>query len=199
MPELLDSRRGPDGASHPTSQPAGRSDGPGETALTIQPANFPEWLIIGYGNPLRSDDGVGWHVSQQLAVRLLDHDIEILQCHQLTPELAEKISRAQRVLFIDSTSEGSPGEWTCDEIRADSEPALFSHSPSPGGLLQLSRSLYAAAPPASLLTVCGNSFEYGESLSPVVSSCLPGLVSEIVDMVVERSLSARFSSAGNSI
>jgi hydrogenase maturation protease len=165
--------------------------------LTIQPANFPEWLIIGYGNPLRGDDGVGWHVTRQLAVRLLDPGIEILQCHQLTPELAENISRAQRVLFIDSTSEGSPGEWTCDEIQADSEPAVFSHSPSPGGLLQLSQSLYSAAPPASLLTVCGNSLEYGESLSPVVSSCLPGLVSEIVDMVVSGSLRARSSSAVN--
>ena len=24
-------------------------------------------LVIGYGNPLRSDDGVGWHVAERLA------------------------------------------------------------------------------------------------------------------------------------
>ena len=158
--------------------------------MTIQPAIFPEWLIIGIGNPLRGDDGVGWHVSQQLAVRLLDPDIEILQCHQLTPELAEKISHAQLVLFIDATCEGSPGEWTCDKIHAGSEHAVFSHSPSPEGLLQLSRSLYATAPPAWLFTVCGNSFEYGECLSPVVSHRLPDLVSKIADMVAARSLTA---------
>jgi hydrogenase maturation protease len=163
--------------------------------LTMQPAKTPVRLIIGYGNPLRGDDGIGWHVSQELAAHLQDPDIEVLPCHQLTPELAEKISHAQLVLFIDATCEGSPGEWSCDEIRPDCEAAIFSHNASPSGLLRLVRSLYGVAPPAWLFTVCGNSFEYGESLSPAVRKCLPDLLAKIVNVLTAMPLTARFSPA----
>jgi hydrogenase maturation protease len=161
----------------------------------MQPAKTPARLIIGYGNPLRGDDGVGWHVSKELAAHLQDSNIEILPSHQLAPELAEKISRSRLVLFIDATCEGSPGEWTCNEIRPDCEAAVFSHVASPSGLLQLARSLYGDVPPAWLFTVCGNSFGFGEDLSPAVRECLPELVTEIVELVTAVSLAGRSSPA----
>ncbi len=50
-------------------------------------------LIIGYGNVLRSDDGIGWHVAERLAADARFDDVTILQRHQLTPELALDVSR----------------------------------------------------------------------------------------------------------
>ena len=46
-------------------------------------------LIIGYGNPLRSDDGFGWHAGRLLAQALAGQEAEVITCHQLTPELAD--------------------------------------------------------------------------------------------------------------
>jgi len=43
-------------------------------------------LIIGIGNPLRSDDGVGWVVAEQLT-RDSDASSDVLTVYQLTPEL----------------------------------------------------------------------------------------------------------------
>ena len=45
-------------------------------------------LIIGYGNPLRADDGVGWQAARRLAELRQDEFVETLALHQLTPELA---------------------------------------------------------------------------------------------------------------
>ena len=45
-------------------------------------------LVIGYGNVLRSDDGVGWHVTERLASDARFASVTVLQRHQLTPELA---------------------------------------------------------------------------------------------------------------
>src|SRR5271169_1528567 len=56
----------------------------------------PRTLIIGYGNPLRSDDGFGWHAGRLLAQSLADQDAKIITCHQLTPELAETLSQSSR-------------------------------------------------------------------------------------------------------
>jgi hydrogenase maturation protease len=52
---------------------------------------MPGTLIIGYGNPLREDDGVGWQVADQL-LKNSEGSIKVLTAHQLTPELAEPIS-----------------------------------------------------------------------------------------------------------
>src|SRR5208282_6599133 len=66
-------------------------------------------LVIGYGNPLRSDDGFGWHASRLLAEALTGRDVEVITCHQLTPELAHPLSQCRRAVFIDADAQGEPG------------------------------------------------------------------------------------------
>ena len=85
-------------------------------------------LIIGYGNPLRSDDGFGWHASRLIARELAGHDVEVITCHQLTPELAEPLSQCSQAVFIDADAEGEPGEIHWREIQAPS-PLFFSAHP----------------------------------------------------------------------
>ncbi len=56
-------------------------------------------LVIGLGNPLRSDDGIGWRLAAQLPARAG----LVVRCRQqLTPELAEDLAAAERVLLLDA-------------------------------------------------------------------------------------------------
>src|SRR4051794_39172723 len=66
-------------------------------------------LIIGIGNPLRSDDGLGWKVAEQLVQDLRPGQV-ILTVHQLTPELVQWMANANLVVLIDASREGEPGE-----------------------------------------------------------------------------------------
>jgi hydrogenase maturation protease len=90
-------------------------------------------LIVGYGNPLRGDDGLGWHAAEALRAAL--PEAEILAVHQLTPELAEDASRAELVIFLDAAETGAPGEWRCREIVAVKvagiRPAISLRTDSP--------------------------------------------------------------------
>ena len=52
-------------------------------------------LVIGVGNPLREDDGVGWRLAEALA----QAGVEVHTCHQLLPELAAELGRVDLVLF----------------------------------------------------------------------------------------------------
>jgi hydrogenase maturation protease len=142
-------------------------------------------VILGYGNPLRSDDGLGWQVAVQLFRTNTSGDVMVLPCHQLTPELAEPISRAETVLFIDSTHQGSPGEFHCEEIRSQQGPISFTHHLSPAGLLDLSSELFGCCPRAHLLTICGESFEVGETLSACVNERLPELKARVRELIAE--------------
>ena len=131
-------------------------------------------MIIGYGNPLRSDDGFGWHASRLLAQALAGQDVEVITCHQLTPELAEPLSKCRRAVFIDADAQGKPGEIHCRAIppQNPASPA-FTHTCTPSGLLASARQLYGHRPRAIVITVSAQTFEFGDALSPVVSAALP--------------------------
>jgi hydrogenase maturation protease len=153
---------------------------------------MPQILIVAYGNPLRCDDGVAWRVADALENKF-SSDVEILRLHQLTPELADTFRNFRYVIFVDAAtcddSATSPGAIRVREIhRGASEPGRFSHVFSPNKVLDLAAKLYGATPRAFVITVAGENFDHGESLSPVVSAALPELVARIAELV-QQSLS----------
>jgi hydrogenase maturation protease len=137
-------------------------------------------LIVGYGNPLRSDDALGWHAGRLLAEALPGKDFEVITCYQLTPELAEPLSRCGRAVFIDADAEGKPGEIHRRAIRPQAPSSVsFTHTCTPSGLLASALQLYGHRPQAIIITVTAQSFEFGDTLSPVVSATLPKVVDAV--------------------
>lgn len=134
-------------------------------------------LVIGYGNPLRGDDGLGWLVARRLAEEVAGGDVVVLALHQLTPELAEEISISELVIFIDADCEQEPGRLSCKVIKPRSSiPGATTHHLDPPNLLALTQALYGALPKtAILITVSGESFGYKEGLSPIVKATVPVL------------------------
>jgi hydrogenase maturation protease len=136
-------------------------------------------LIVGFGNPLRSDDGVGWHAAQRLSGELLCANVQVVTRQQLTPEIADFVSRAERVLFVDAASSGKPGTLLCRKIVPADPHDSYSHELSPATVLNLAEKLYGRCPPAFLFTVAGENFETGDAMSPAVCSAFPILLERI--------------------
>jgi hydrogenase maturation protease len=140
-------------------------------------------LIIGYGNPLRGDDGVGWTAAEILAART--PELTVITRHQLTPELAETISHFARVVFVDATAVGDPGDIVAQPLDpASASGDLFSHNCDPAGLLHMARMLYGSAPTGHIVTVTGESFGYEETLSATVTAALPQLCAQIEKLIL---------------
>ena len=143
------------------------------------PERLSRLLIIGYGNPLRRDDGIGWRVADRLAT-LAGDAAKVLTVHQLTPELAEPISKAGLVIFIDACYAGRAGSWTCETISPDQEsPAAFTHYFAPENLLGYAKAIFGAKPKALLISVAGASFDCGDQLSPAVAGIVPEIVATV--------------------
>ena len=143
-------------------------------------------LIVGYGNPLRSDDGLGCLVAEQL--RNLPH-AQVLACHQLTSDLAELLSKVEMVVFIDAATGGEHGGLRCEQVFPETSALRFSHVLSPAAVLGVAQQLYGAAPRAFVVSLCGECFELGEGLSPKIAAKLPevvGLVSDLVRIESEK-------------
>jgi hydrogenase maturation protease len=151
---------------------------------------MPTVLIIAYGNPMRCDDGIAWRAADTLGPKVSESGVEILRLHQLTPELADTVRNFETVIFVDAAScdapQDKPGMIRLEEIRGGaSEPARFSHVLSPKKILDLALRLYGANPRAFVITVAGENFGHGDSLSAPVGTALPELIARIERLIKE--------------
>lgn len=139
-------------------------------------------LVIGYGNPLRGDDGLGWRVSDALRNEPSLAALDVITLQQLSPELAEVISRADFVVFVDAMrpDELAPGSIVETDLQPECHsPQCFSHELTPSTLLACAAELFGSTPRAKLFSVAGADFSMGERLSPAVEARLPELIARI--------------------
>ncbi len=141
-------------------------------------------LVIGYGNSLRSDDGIGWHAAARLAGDARLGGAVVLQRHQLTPELALDVSGASLVVFVDACPADEAGAIA---VRRLDPPAAagsaWSHHLEPASLLALARDLYGASPEAFVVSVGTATLDVGDGLSPPLERALAGTVDAVVGIV----------------
>jgi len=139
-------------------------------------------LVIGIGNPLRGDDGVGALLAEQagmLTAADTGGPVAVRSVQQLTPELAEELAPLDAVLFIDAW----PAPVGADPQLIALSPAGSgggptgslpdSHRLEPAALLAVSQALYGRAPEAQLLLVPAQAFEHGTALSAELKAALP--------------------------
>jgi hydrogenase maturation protease len=133
-------------------------------------------LILACGNTLRSDDGIGPWLADWAEEKFSGNQtIRVISRHQWTPDLAEEISLAESVLFIDCSTESAPGEIHLFEIHPSATAqGLATHHQGAPELLALTRDLYNCQPrQASLLTIGAGSTELGEQFSDPVLDAIP--------------------------
>jgi hydrogenase maturation protease len=155
---------------------------PGDTAGQTRLA-----LLIGYGNPLRGDDGVGWHVADAVRAALPAGEtgaapvdevtaalggarLRIITEHQLTPELASDVAASGVVVFVDAACDCAPGVVRVRPVVVTGPPSgLTQHQFDPGTLLWLAREVYGRVPASAwLITIGASAFACEQRLSPPV-------------------------------
>lgn len=142
-------------------------------------------LVIGYGNTLRGDDGIGQIIASELMARVKTDAIDILTRHQLTPELVEPISAADTVFFIDASVGTQVGRIDVRPVEASTSEGAFTHHVTPESLLTASQTLYNASPRGFIISITGNDFEYRAQLSDQMQSQLPSIVTTIEGLIAE--------------
>ena len=120
-------------------------------------------LVIGYGNELRGDDGAGPAVAVAVEELKLE-GVRVLVRHQLTPELAELISQARAVVFVDAAVNGDRTVRVRELTPADTN-GILTHACDAQALLGLARSLFQRCPRAWSITIPIKSTVFGEPLS----------------------------------
>jgi hydrogenase maturation protease len=141
--------------------------------------------VIGYGNTLRRDDGVGPKVADAVAALALP-GVQALACPQLTPELAEPISQARLVVFVDAAVD-LPREVRFRKLTPAESSQIMAHAADPRTMLALARDVFGRAPEAWWLTIPAEDLGFGEELSAAAKAGLKNALDKILELVARQS------------
>jgi len=145
-------------------------------------------LVVAVGNPLRGDDAIGPLIARHLAATSDEDSMEVVSCRQLTPELAENIAEAQRVIFVDAAVDVPPGQIRWAAVQAGTGTCgTFSHQITPSLLLSYAKSLFSKCPDAIQISIGGASFDFCEGLSAEAQAGYQELVRSLDELCLNRS------------
>jgi hydrogenase maturation protease len=124
-------------------------------------------LLIGCGNALRRDDGIGPHIAM-VVERWKLPGVVTRAVFGLTPELAEYVAAARRVIFVDARLAMDESQ-RCEvrRLAADDHPTTLGHAFDPTSLLALAGHAYDRWPPALCVIVPAFDMSLGEGFSPI--------------------------------
>jgi hydrogenase maturation protease len=149
--------------------------------------------VLGLGNSILSDDGVGIHVARLVAARTTQHatrpGVEVAEASVGGLRLLEVLTGFDRVIIVDAiqTPGGCPGEihrLNVNDLRT-SLHADSTHDLSLRGALTLGRGLGLPLPTDEAITILAIEVEdvltFGETCTPRVQAAIPRIVQAVVD------------------
>jgi hydrogenase maturation protease len=147
-------------------------------------ADRPPVLVIGYGNDLRSDDGAGRWVAEQIEAMSLP-DVEVRSMMQLTPEVALDVVDRRLVVFVDASVETE--EVTIGEIGPRPGAQVTTHHGDPASLLTIGATVGGPPSRAMLVSVPARNLGMGDRFSPPTERA----TRDAVDLIVAHIDAAR--------
>lgn len=154
------------------------------------------FLLLGYGNPDREDDGVAWHILRALTVKMglpapdsYESDFpESTQADfafhlQLTPEMAEIIAQYEYVCFVDAHTGSIPEEVRLIPVDSEFQRSPFTHHLTPQSLISFCEAIHQRKPNAALLSIRGYHFRFSRELSEETLKLIPQAMELIWDWI----------------
>jgi hydrogenase maturation protease len=163
--------------------------------MTIDTAAGHRTRIIGLGNPILGDDGVGWRVVEAMRARLDDEAVDVLCLSVGGVSLMEQLVGCDRALLVDAVvTGGAPGEVLSAPLDALDDPSCghtaSTHDTTLATALSLGRALQAPLPED--IWVVGvevdptRLHEFNEELSPAVTAAVPEAVRRVEAWLAAR-------------
>lgn len=143
-------------------------------------------LILGLGNPLLGDEGIGVRVAEELDKLELPAGVTVLEGGTAGVNLINLMEGYQRVIIVDAADMGRvPGSvfrFTPSEARFKTAPTLLSpHQIGFGEVLALAEALELGPPEVVIIGVQPSRIESGTGLSSELKKTIPQIIRIIHD------------------
>jgi hydrogenase maturation protease len=148
----------------------------------------PQVLVLGLGNPLRGDDGVGPRVIEELNRRGLPEGVTALDGGTDGFDLLHVLAGWERAIIVDAADVGrEPGQYvrfTPEEARlVESADGFSLHNAGLAEVLALAKAVGQPLPELVIFGVQPEKIGWGEGLSPAVEAALPDIVNAVLNEI----------------
>lgn len=146
-------------------------------------------LILGLGNDMLTDDGVGLVVVRQLAGPLRDRtDVEVCETTEMGLALLDFMEGFEQVILVDSIQTGRAEPGTLHEVEAHGVAQLTGRTPHFLGVedtLALGRELGLTMPQRVTVVAIevADPFTLGTELTPPVARAVPRALARVEDLI----------------
>ncbi len=156
-------------------------------------------LVIGLGNPILGDDGVGWRVAQEAEKKV--HDLEINSGRKVEFDylslgglsLMERMQDYHDVVVVDSITTGQRPIGTIYSLLLESLPNLSAghttavHDTSLTNALEIGRKMGVVLPEQVWVLAVEAEFVYdfSEELSPTVAESVPKATEILIEILLK--------------
>ena len=146
-------------------------------------------LVLGMGNTILCDDGVGIYAVREVAQRFEREDVDFGEASVGGLRILDVIGGYERVIMVDAiqTPDGEPGEihvLSPQDLRL-SLHAGSSHDLSLPGALALGRGMGLTVPADEDFVIVAIEVEdvltFSEACTPAVEKAIPGVVDRVLD------------------
>jgi hydrogenase maturation protease len=147
-------------------------------------------VVLGLGNLIRCDDGVGIHAIQQLlSAQLVPAGVDIMDGGTLGLQLLPAIEDATHILVLDAVNTGAAPGTIVRHAMTELEPLPGSPSVHQIGFADMLEGLRwmnkLSDKTIVLLGVQPEQTGWGENLSPTVEAALPALIQATLEELRE--------------
>lgn len=147
--------------------------------------------VIGYGNPLRGDDGVAHVVLDKLEEMLASDQsiasggVELMRRHQLDVVDAELMSESSAIIFVDAHVSEKLGDVEITEIAGMRAKSVnVTHISSPEEIATLAREIYGVEPSVFVCAVRGFDFSFGASVTEPALRLAQSAAEELYRLII---------------
>ena len=142
-------------------------------------------LVIGLGNPILGDDGVGWRIAEELqSTNSFPPGVDVIYMSIGGISLMEALEGYERAIIIDAivTHKAPIGTISCFQLEEMTDRFIShlssAHDTSLQNALRIGRDAGVRLPDEITVVAieCVQVYDFSESLSPPVSASIPGAV-----------------------
>jgi len=143
-------------------------------------------LVLGVGNPILQDDGVGLHVIEELRHTVHNPNVILDTAYTGGLNLVDQIRGYDSVIIVDAIKQKDSNVGDVKRFRLNDQPTVHSSNPHDVSLAEavhLAQQLGDIALPKNIIVigiVVQNTLDFGEQLSDEVQRAIPTAVHMIL-------------------
>lgn len=147
--------------------------------------------VLGLGNPLHGDDGVGVRVAEALRQLPLPNDVEVIALGAQVLALPGLLAGCTAAVLVDAAHDGAPAGRVAiqraEDLLQAGVSSASSHAADLRFALRAAQAELGALPPTQVVTVAVTEIEpFKTGLSPAVEHAVPVVVTNIARLLQSR-------------